>query len=137
MISQKNAAVHINRLSKTHNTLLRKKTKAVDDLSATLFENEISVLLGHNGAGKSTTIAMFMGSQEKTSGQVSVNGNHNVNEYRSSIGYCPQHDVFLSYLTCKEHIDFFGRVNIYSLFNSIIIYLWNVFLVTRFIIKRN
>ena len=35
--------------------------RAVDDLSFVALENQITVLLGHNGAGKSTTMNMLSG----------------------------------------------------------------------------
>lgn len=41
---------------------VRKTTKiAVKDLSLNLYEGQITVLLGHNGAGKSTTLAILSG----------------------------------------------------------------------------
>lgn len=42
---------------RVHNT-----TKvAVEDLSLNLYEGQITVLLGHNGAGKSTTLSILSG----------------------------------------------------------------------------
>ena len=40
-----------------------KNKKAVDNLSFTAPMNQITVLLGHNGAGKSTTMNMLSGNQ--------------------------------------------------------------------------
>lgn len=37
------------------------KTSAVKNLSLNIYEDQITVLLGHNGAGKSTTISMITG----------------------------------------------------------------------------
>lgn len=34
---------------------------AVNDISLNMFEGQITVLLGHNGAGKSTTMFMLTG----------------------------------------------------------------------------
>lgn len=40
------------------------KTKeAVRDLTLNMFEGQITVLLGHNGAGKSTTLSMLTGNE--------------------------------------------------------------------------
>ena len=44
----------------------------VNDLSLTIYENEILVMLGHNGAGKSTTLNMLTGITKATSGQATV-----------------------------------------------------------------
>lgn len=54
----------------------------------------------------------------KTSGQVYVENNDNVEFYRSKIGYCPQHNISLPYLTCQEHLEFFGQLRGLSKFNA-------------------
>lgn len=38
---------------------------AVDGLTMNVYKDQITVLLGHNGAGKSTTMSMITGEQEK------------------------------------------------------------------------
>lgn len=45
---------------------------AVKGLNLDLFEGQISVLLGHNGAGKSTAISMMTGTLPPTQGEVYV-----------------------------------------------------------------
>lgn len=40
-----------------------KKRVAVWDLTLNMYEGQITVLLGHNGAGKSTTLSMLTGKQ--------------------------------------------------------------------------
>lgn len=47
---------------------------AVNNLSVKMYNDNIFVLLGHNGAGKSTTISMLTGMLEPTSGGISVLG---------------------------------------------------------------
>lgn len=71
--------------------------------------NKITVLLGHNGAGKTTTINMILGIVTKTSGNIKISSDCNVQSFRP-IGYCPQHNVYMQYLTCKEHLEFFARL---------------------------
>ena len=75
----------------------RKKT-VVNNLSLTLFKNEILVLLGHNGAGKSTPINMLTGLLRPSSGTAKAIGvaqKREVNmfdDYRDLvdfIGFCP------------------------------------------------
>jgi len=63
------AAVSVDRLIK-----LYKGVAAVDDISFQLAPGSMTGLLGGNGAGKSTTIAMIMGLVTPTSGTVSVLG---------------------------------------------------------------
>jgi len=47
---------------------------AVKNLNLTLYPDQISVLLGHNGAGKSTTIGMLTGLIEQTKGTAKIYG---------------------------------------------------------------
>jgi ATP-binding cassette subfamily A (ABC1) protein 3 len=47
---------------------------AVKDLNLTLYPDQISVLLGHNGAGKSTTIGMLTGLIDQTKGTAKIFG---------------------------------------------------------------
>lgn len=53
---------------------------------------------------------MITGITPPTKGKIIVDGEDNVAVYRTSIGYCPQHDVFISYLNCRDHLIFFGRL---------------------------
>ena len=57
-----------------HLVKLYKTTRAVDDVSFSIARGSITGLLGGNGAGKSTTIAMIMGLVTPTAGTVSVLG---------------------------------------------------------------
>lgn len=53
---------------------------AVNSLQLTLYENQIFALLGHNGAGKSTTISMLVGLVTPTSGDALVYGRNILTE---------------------------------------------------------
>lgn len=86
---------------------------AVKNLSMDIYKNQITVLLGHNGAGKTTTMSMISGIIPKSSGTISVNGDEDIHRYRHKIGYCPQHNVFMPYFTCLDHLLFFGGVNLF------------------------
>lgn len=73
--------------------------KAVDNISLNIFRGQITALLGHNGAGKSTTMSMITGIYPPTSGTIMINGYSvvtNTNKARKSIGLCPQ--VYTSHL---------------------------------------
>lgn len=83
---------------------------AVKNLSMDIYKNQITVLLGHNGAGKTTTMSMISGIIPKSSGTISVDGDEDIHRYRHKIGYCPQHNVFMPYFTCLDHLLFFGGV---------------------------
>lgn len=79
-------------------------------MSFVLPENRITILLGHNGAGKTTTMSMITGILPPTTGDITVDNEPDVSVYRSTIGYCPQNDVFISYLNSRDHLIFFGRL---------------------------
>jgi ABC-type multidrug transport system ATPase subunit len=86
---------------------------AVNHLTLTLYESQISCLLGHNGAGKSTTVSVMTGLFPPTSGDVFIYGHSIVNDMkgaRQSIGICPQHNILFNSLTVSEHLRFFMRI---------------------------
>ncbi|KPI84757.1 putative ABC transporter [Leptomonas seymouri] len=76
-------------------------------------EGEISVLLGHNGAGKTTVLNMMTGMAEPDEGDCYIYG-HSVRTeldlVRQQIGFCPQHNILWSELTCREHLEFYGKI---------------------------
>lgn len=69
MLDNKKKRVQIKDLRKQYNNVV-----AVDGVSFNLYEGEIFCLLGHNGAGKSTTINCITGIVEKDQGNVEVLG---------------------------------------------------------------
>jgi ABC-2 type transport system ATP-binding protein len=62
-------AIEVRRLRKTYGPIV-----AVDDLSFDVQAGEVYALLGHNGAGKSTTVEILEGHRDRTAGDVSVLG---------------------------------------------------------------
>ena len=62
-------SIVVENLSKNYS-----KKEAVKDVSFKIHENEILGLLGPNGCGKTTTIAMMLGLLTPTSGKVLING---------------------------------------------------------------
>ncbi len=81
---------------------------AVNNLNLDMYNDQISVLLGHNGAGKTTTISMITGMLSPTEGSINVLGRTNIEERRSVMGICPQHDTLYDELTVEEHLYLFG-----------------------------
>ncbi len=55
------AAIEVRRLRKTYGPIV-----AVDDLSFDVRAGEVYALLGHNGAGKSTTVEILEGHRDRT-----------------------------------------------------------------------
>lgn len=104
-------AVKIRGLTKVYERFRGRKVKAVNNLSLDILKNQITVLLGHNGAGKTTTMQMISGIIPRTSGLINIEDEENIDLYRHKIGYCPQHNVYMTYFTCLDHLWFFGRVS--------------------------
>jgi len=75
-------------LMKEYDTGLR----AVNGINLKLYEDQIFILLGHNGAGKSSTINMLTGLFSPTSGSAEVFGIdmlRDVDKVRNLMGFCP------------------------------------------------
>ncbi|MBN3275901.1 ABCA3 protein, partial [Polyodon spathula] len=90
--------------------------EAVRDLTLNMYEGQITVLLGHNGAGKSTTLSMLTGLFPPTSGRAYINGYDICQDMaliHRSLGLCPQHDVLFHSLTVQEHLQFFAQLKGY------------------------
>uniref|UniRef100_A0A8C3VVV7 ABC transporter domain-containing protein n=1 Tax=Catagonus wagneri TaxID=51154 RepID=A0A8C3VVV7_9CETA len=88
---------------------------AVNDMSLNLYEGQITVLLGQNGAGKTTILSILTGRYLPTRGKVYIGGNDiskNINEIRENMGFCPQHDLLFNDLTLSEHLFFYSVVSI-------------------------
>ncbi|XP_058833503.1 phospholipid-transporting ATPase ABCA1-like isoform X2 [Topomyia yanbarensis] len=89
------------------------KRVAVEGLTFDMFEGHITALLGHNGAGKTTTMSMLAGMKRPSSGTAVIWGydiRYDMEKIRSSLGYCPQHNILFDRLTVKEHLYFYGRL---------------------------
>lgn len=84
---------------------------AVDGLSLTMYSSQITALLGHNGAGKSTAISMLTGLYPPDRGTAVINGYDictDMDFIRGNLGVCPQHDILFPDLTVLEHLTMFA-----------------------------
>jgi ABC-2 type transport system ATP-binding protein len=81
---------------------------AVESLDLTVPKGEIFGLLGHNGAGKSTTIGMLLGQVWPTSGSVLVCG-HDVTRNRHDalrkVGAIFETPIFYDYLSGRRNLE--------------------------------
>ncbi len=81
---------------------------AVDDVSFTVEEGELAVLIGPSGSGKTTTMRMINRLEEPTSGKISVNGQDvmsmNVVNLRRHIGYVIQQGGLFPHFTVAENV---------------------------------
>lgn len=83
--------------------------KSVDDLSIEINKGEVCGFLGHNGAGKSTTIKSLVGIQSITSGKIEICGYDIASqplEAKLNIGYVSDNHVVYEKLTGREYINY-------------------------------
>ncbi|XP_045421289.1 ATP-binding cassette sub-family A member 13-like isoform X2 [Lemur catta] len=86
---------------------------AVQDLTLTFHRDQITALLGTNGAGKTTIISMLTGLYPPTSGTITINGKNlqtDLSKVRRELGVCPQQDILLDNLTVREHLLLFASI---------------------------
>uniref|UniRef100_A0A914WE89 ABC transporter domain-containing protein n=1 Tax=Plectus sambesii TaxID=2011161 RepID=A0A914WE89_9BILA len=90
-----------------------KSEPAVCDLSIKLFRGQVTALLGHNGAGKSTTFAMLSGMTQPTHGDAFIEGydlRSGLSKIREHLGLCPQYNALFPNLTVSEHLELFCKL---------------------------
>uniref|UniRef100_A0A8C3VVY5 ABC transporter domain-containing protein n=1 Tax=Catagonus wagneri TaxID=51154 RepID=A0A8C3VVY5_9CETA len=86
---------------------------AVRNISVAIKKEECFGLLGLNGAGKTTSFQILTGEEVATSGDVFIKHfsiTKNVLKVGSKIGYCPQFDALLDYMTAREIMTMYARL---------------------------
>lgn len=86
---------------------------AVHELSLTLERGQVLGLLGVNGAGKSTTLAMIAGAMAPDSGRILLDGEELAEHparARRLLGWLPERAPLWQELTVGEHLDAHGRL---------------------------
>jgi len=94
-------------------TKLYHQIAAVKDLDLTVEDGEIVGIIGHNGAGKSTTLKMIVGLISPTSGQVEIMGRDMAKEstyVKQFIGYLPEESPLYDNMTVAEYLTFFSEL---------------------------
>ena len=73
----------------------------------------VTGLLGANGAGKSTSLKLFLGIIKPTSGSADVLGEEAYEsvEVRSRLGYMPEHDCLPTSITASEFLSHMAQVS--------------------------
>ena len=90
-----------------------KGVNAVDDLSLTVNDGEIYGFIGHNGAGKSTTIKCMVGAIDFTQGEIILDGvsiKDNPVEYKKRIAYIQDNPELYEFMTGKKYLDFIADI---------------------------
>mmetsp|Transcript_36523 Transcript_36523/g.58895 ORF Transcript_36523/g.58895 Transcript_36523/m.58895 type:complete len:1553 (+) Transcript_36523:88-4746(+) len=89
-------------------SLENKERVAVDGLSLRVENSTLMVLLGENGAGKSTTFDMLTGMTEPTSGDIKIHGysvRTHIHKIRKFVGFVPQKNVIYPELNVRQHLQ--------------------------------
>ena len=112
------SAVSLRRLTKLYETnhlygivcwffgIRRRKVLAVDGLSLDIPKGQVTMLLGENGSGKSTTLDAISGLIAVTDGRIILDYGRDGRTF----GLCPQKNVLWDSLTVKEHVTIFNKL---------------------------
>ncbi|XP_025262177.1 ATP-binding cassette sub-family A member 5 isoform X2 [Camponotus floridanus] len=108
-------AIRIADLYKSYHKCRKPEIKAVNGINLTIYEGQITAILGHNGAGKTTLFNILTGLTSPTAGTALIFGydvrdSNDMRAIRSMTGVCPQHDILFDLLTPREHLEFFAAV---------------------------
>ncbi|MBQ4235524.1 MAG: ABC transporter ATP-binding protein, partial [Treponema sp.] len=87
--------------------------KACDDISLNIEAGDIFGFIGHNGAGKSTTIKSVVGVLDFSEGEILIDG-HSVKkepmECKQITAYIPDNPDLYEYLTGIQYLNFISDV---------------------------
>ena len=98
----------IEHLTKTYGN-----TKAVDDLSLHIQKGEIFGFIGHNGAGKSTTLKSAVGILPFDEGTILING-HNIKTdpvtCKKELAYIPDNPDLYEFMSGIQYLNFIADI---------------------------
>lgn len=97
----KKEVLQVNNISKKYQAL-NGEVEAVKNVSFSIDEGEFVSLIGPSGCGKSTILSIIAGLEEKTSGNIKIEG---------QIGYMLQKDSLLEWLTIYKNVLFGLEIN--------------------------
>ncbi|CAG7851662.1 ABC transporter A family member 6 AltName: Full=ABC transporter ABCA.6 [Serendipita indica DSM 11827] len=106
------AAIAVRNLKKTFpggNLLRRQRVTAIEDLSFTVPKTGIWILLGSNGAGKSTVLSMLGNLLGRDSGTVTFEGGAD-RPSRGKLGIVPQKNVLIPELSCYQTVRLWSAI---------------------------
>uniref|UniRef100_A0A8C5Z6R0 ATP-binding cassette sub-family A member 3-like n=1 Tax=Marmota marmota marmota TaxID=9994 RepID=A0A8C5Z6R0_MARMA len=118
----KTVRTYLETLQKTHPLIVKEVSKvyikkvpllAVNKVSFTAQAKECFGLLGINGAGKTSIFKMLTGQKPITCEDAFIRGlsiSSDLGKVRQWIGYCPQFDALLSFMTGRETLVMYARI---------------------------
>jgi Cu-processing system ATP-binding protein len=90
------------------------KVVVVDDIDLQVHGGECFVLVGHNGAGKTTIMKIMLGLTRPSAGQVLVLGEDPASRSfvsrRQALGYLPESASFYPHMTGLELLSYYARL---------------------------
>lgn len=89
-------------------------TVGVDGLDLTMEAGEIVVLLGANGAGKTSTIMLILGFTEPTEGKVEINGidvQKDPLKAKQHVAYVSENVTLYGSFTARQNLEFFTSLS--------------------------
>ena len=96
-----------------HLTKIYGEKKAVDDLSLHILPGEIFGFIGHNGAGKSTTIKSTVGILKFDEGTITICGK-NIKDYpvacKKDLAYSPDHPDLYEFMSGIKYLNFIADI---------------------------
>jgi len=127
-------SIEVVNLSKSYNS-----KQAVKNINFKIKENEIVGLLGPNGCGKTTTIAMILGLLKPSTGRVLINGK-NIEKHRISLlremNFISPYIELPKKLTVKQNLIVYGKLYSIKNLNDKIKYLVNELRLEDFLNKK-
>ena len=127
-------SIIVENLSKNYS-----ENKAVNNINFKISENEIVGLLGPNGCGKTTTIAMILGLLKPSSGKILVDGidiENNRIELLHKMNFISPYIELPKKLTVKENLIVYSKLYSVRNFNERINYLSETLRLNDFINKK-
>ncbi|XP_068007264.1 ATP-binding cassette sub-family A member 9-like isoform X1 [Melanerpes formicivorus] len=107
-------AIRLNNIRKIYKKK-NKRTEALCGLSLSIYEGQITALLGHSGSGKTSLLNVLSGFSKPSAGSAIIY-NHNVSEVQDLegiqgvVGVCPQFNLHFEILTVKENLRTFAHI---------------------------
>ena len=101
--------IEVNNLRKSFG-----EVKAVNGVSFTARDGEITGLLGPNGAGKTTTLRMLYSLLPPDEGEIRIDGldpTRDAMEIKRTLGVVPDSRGLYSRLTARENISYYGELH--------------------------
>lgn len=112
-MSQAEKILEINNISYVYRgDWLINKIQALKNISLEVFGGEAFGFLGHNGAGKTTSIKCILNLIRPSSGEIKLFGeNSRRTSCRQMIGYLPEQPYFYDHLSVEETLAFYAQLS--------------------------